>query len=256
MRLRAHRQCGQHHPQCGPAHPRPDTARYLQPTAVDRRFLRDGLRGLTARRRQPGRQVRAQAVLPHRPGRVRSRIHRCRVLRVGGPADRVAGCDGGRCGANDPRLAVDHQRRVPRPSGAGPRHWRLGRDHWAWHRHRPDRRRPAASPILVGLHIPRQRPDRGRRVRRRPAAGTRLQEPGRRPARSLGGGAVDRRPWPAAVGHHRSSRQRLGLLEGNRSRTGQPGRPRHLCDLGGPQQPPDAEAGVLFRSPVLGGRGG
>ena len=72
------------------------------------------------------------------------------------------------------------------------------------------------------------------------------KEPGRRPARSLGGGAVDRRPWPAAVGDHRSSGERLGLREGSRSRAGQPRRPRRLRRLGGPQPPPDAEAGVLF----------
>jgi hypothetical protein len=48
-----------------------------------------------------------------------------------------------------------------------------------------------------------------------------------------GGGAVDRRSWPAAVGDHRGSGERLGLRDGSRSRAGQPGRPRHLCRLGG-----------------------
>lgn len=51
----------------------------------------------------------------------------------------------------------------------------------------------------------------------------------RPPTRPIpGGGAVDRRPWPAAVGDHRGSGKRLGLRDGSRSRAGQPGRPRHL----------------------------
>jgi len=72
------------------------------------------------------------------------------------------------------------------------------------------------------------------------------KNPAADPPDPWGAGAVDRRPWPAAVGDHRGSGQGLGLRGGSRSRAGQPGRPRHLCRLGGPQPPPDAEAGVLF----------
>lgn len=61
-----------------------------------------------------------------------------------------------------------------------------------------------------------------------------------------GGGAVDHRPWLAAVGNHRSSGQGLGLSGGGRGRAGQPCCSRPLCRLGGPQQPSDAEPGILL----------
>ena len=66
-----------------------------------------------------------------------------------------------------------------------------------------------------------------------------------------GRAVVDRRPGPAAVGDHRGPDRGLGLRGGRRRRAGQPGRSRRLCRLGGPQPPPDAEAGVLLRSPLL-----
>jgi MFS family permease len=69
---------------------------------------------------------------------------------------------------------------------------------------------------------------------------------GAQPTRSLGGGAVDHRPWLAAVGDHRSSGQGLGLSGGGRGRAGQSCCSRRLRRLGGPQQPSDAEPGILL----------
>ena len=82
------------------------------------------------------------------------------------------------------------------------------------------------------------------------------KNPAADPPGSRRGGAVDRRPRPAAVGDHRGSDQGWGSAERGRGRAGQPRRPRRLRRLGGPQPPPDAEAGVLLRPPVLGGRSG
>ena len=134
----------------------------------------------------------------------------------------------GRCGAAVPRVAVDHQRRVPRSGGAGPRHRCLGRDHRARYRHRPDRRRPAARPVLAGISVLVNVP-----IVVAGFAGALLLVPdSKNPA------ADSPDPWgavlsvaglPAAVGDHRGSCERLGLRDGSRSRAGQPGRPRHLC---------------------------
>ena len=82
---------------------------------MDRRLLRDRLRRAPARRRQPRRPFRAQAVLPHRAHGLRRRIVRCRLLGLCRPPDRLPGRDGRRGGPHDPVVAVHHQRRLPRP---------------------------------------------------------------------------------------------------------------------------------------------
>ena len=51
--------------------------------------------------------------------RVRGRIGRCRLLGLRRPVDRLPGGDGSRGGPHDPGVAVDHQRRLPRPRASG-----------------------------------------------------------------------------------------------------------------------------------------
>ena len=99
--------------------------------------------------------------------------------------------------------------RVPRERS--PRHQRMGGFERAGHRHWPGRRRAPALQVLVGLGVPGQRPDRGRRGGRCPAAGKGLKERRRGPAGSGWLGAVDRGPGAAAVGDHRGADRRLGL---------------------------------------------
>ena len=201
---------------------------------MGRRLLRARVCGIAARRWQPGRPTRAQALLPDRPDGLRCRIDRRCPVRVGGPVDRVASGDGGGRGADDPRVVVDHQRRLPRPSAAGQSDRRVGRDDRARDRDRTDRRRLAAGQVLVGLDLPRQRPDCDRRVRGSDGASARLEEPGRRPSRSRGCRALDRRPGPVAVGDHRRSDQGLELGERGRSRSPQRRRARRLHRPGKP----------------------
>jgi hypothetical protein len=55
VRLPADRQSGQHGPQRRATHAGAGSARHVQPVAVDRRFLRAGLRRAAASLRQPGR---------------------------------------------------------------------------------------------------------------------------------------------------------------------------------------------------------
>ena len=164
---------------------------------------------------------------------------------------------GARRGPDDPVVAVHRQRRLPRPETAGKSHRRLGRDHRPRDRHRPHRRRPAAgaasgggpsssstSPIVIAALI-----------------GTLVLVPdSKNPAAE--------RPDPVGAV---LSIAGLGLLlwaiieaptQGwastgvDRGRRRQPRRARRLRRLGGPQPPPDAEAGLLRRPPVLGRRRG
>ena len=203
-----------------------------------------GFTGAIARRWQPGRPVRAQAVLPYRPGHLRCRVDRRCLLGFRGSSDRMSSRHGGRRSFDHPLVAVDHQRRVPRPRGAGASHrcwggtiglgiaigpiagglllakfwwgsiflvnvpsssWRSW-EQWCWCRTR--RTRLPSGPIQSG-----------------------------RCCRS--------RVGPVTVGDHRGSDKGLDLRSRGRCRVGQLGRSGLLRRLGSPLSPPDAETGVL-----------
>ncbi len=169
-------------------------------------------------------------------------------LGLGEPVDRVASADGDGRSTDHSRVVVDHQRRLPRPDRACPCHRCLGRDDRARHRDRPDRRRPAAREILVGLGVPRERPDRRRRFPGSPGARAGLEEPAADQPDPAGGllsiaglglllWAIIEAPtagWASGevIGVGLAS---LAVL-------------RRLRRLGGPQPPPDAEAGASSRT--------
>ena len=109
----AHHQRRQHHPQRRAPDACPGPACHVEPAPVDRGLLRHGVRRPAARRRDAGRPVRPQAVLPDRAHRVRTGVDRRSPIRIGDDAHRIPGPHGSRCRAHDPDVAGDHQRHLP-----------------------------------------------------------------------------------------------------------------------------------------------
>ena len=125
---------------------------------------------------------------PDRPDRLRRGIGRCRILRVGGRVDRVAGDDGGRGGADDPARRCRSSTTCSATGRSGPGRLVCG----------PARSALgiAIGPIAGGLLLARfwwgsvflvNVPIVITAFAASSAAGARLEEPGCRPARSLGG---------------------------------------------------------------------
>ncbi len=254
----AHRQRRQHHPQRRPPDARPGSARLVERAAVDRRLLRDRLRracsssGGAWRTASGARRFFLIGLSVFAVG-----IGRCRVLGLRRSPDRLPGRDGNWRGPHHPRVAVHHQRRLPGPGPAGPRHRRLGRDDRARDRHRPDRRRPASLEVLVGVDLPREHPDRPHRAWSVPLLWFRTRRTRHvlRPD-PVGALLVDRGPRPPAVGDHRGPDPGVDLGDRGRASDGQPDRPGRLRGLGIAQLAPHAQAGVLPRPPLLRRPGG
>ena len=146
-----------------------------------------------------------------------------------GPADLARAADGPRRRRGDAADAVDHHERL-RPAGAAAGHRHLGRRGRRVHRARPDPRRPAARPLLVGLGLPDQRAaDRGRAWSAIAllVPESRSRAPGR--IDYLRRAAVDRRPGAAGVRHHPGRRHRArgcAPTSSARSSAGWPSWPR------------------------------
>ena len=199
------------------------------------------------------RPVRPQASVPDRPDGVRLRVGRRGLLRLGGAADRVACGDGSRRRADDAGDALDHQRRLPRSPRALARDRPLGGNERHRDSDRPDRRRPAALPLLVGLGVLRQRPHRRRGRSRRRAARAGLAESGRKAPRSARRPPVYGRPRVCSLGDHRGPHPRLVVDQSRRRRSRRSRRARSVRRVGSPDRPSDAESDLLPGAPVLGG---
>ena len=111
------------------------------------------------------------------------------------------------------------------------------------------------GPVLVGLHLFGERPDRHRGLRGGGPFGTRLEESGSGPAGPGRCSSLDRRVRPLALGRYRRSHEGLDfpgvVLAGSASLRGA----RSLCGLGIPLHASDAQAHLLF-GPALRRRGG
>ena len=161
-------------------------------------------------------------------GDLRRLVARLRARADRGVPDRGARRPGRRRGAHEPGHALDHHGSVP---AAAARHGDrdLGRRLGVGARHRPARRRAADRARRLELDLLRQRADRDRRDRRRPAADRRdeghLARAAPRPARPRHVGA---RPLRAHLRADRGEHLRLELrphrrrLRGRRRRRSRP----------------------------------
>ena len=182
-----------------PAHPDQRPARQRRAETVDHQRVPAGDGRAAARRGHARRPHRPQADVPHRPGPVRIRVPPGRVRSIPAGADRRPGLPCGRGGGDAARHPVTdphHLRRRPR---ARHRHWRLGHHGGTRRRAGPDRRRPAASALLVGLGLPPQHPRRAARPGR----------DGRSRAGRLGPPRPPLGPDRLPAGHDRPGRPRL-----------------------------------------------
>ena len=140
-----------------------------------------------------------------------------------------------------------------RPGRTPARHRPVGRYHRRRCRPRPDHRRAAAGPLLVGLGLPDQRAHRRGRPARRPLAGAGLEERRTpRPPTSLGAVLSIAGIGADAVVDHRGARPRLVVAAGDRRRRGRPGGAGRLRRLGTDHRPPDAQPGLLPAAVVRG----
>ncbi len=156
-------------------------------------------------------------------------------------ADRLAGGDGRRRGADVPGHAGDPRQRLHRAQGAGHGHRRLGRHRRPRRRPRPGHRRLAARALLVGLGADDQRAGRRRRPRRRsPCFVPTSRDTTIERFDPLGTRAVDRRHRRARVGRHRGPEPRLDVADEHRRLRPRRRPARRLRRLGAPHRPPDA----------------
>lgn len=190
----ADRDAGQHRPERGAADAGDGSARHLDPVAVDRRRVRDGVCRAPPGRRKPGGPARTEAHVRRWPPCVRRRVGVGGVLGVGEHAVRRPGEHGYRRGADHAVDPVDHHRRVPRLCRAPAGDWDLVGDQRAGYCPRAHHRWRAARPPVVGIHLPGQRSDRCRRRGPGRSVCPGLEEPGSAAARLCRRAAVDRRP--------------------------------------------------------------
>ena len=156
----------QHDPERRDPHARAGPRGVEQPAAVDRRRLHPRVRRSAADRREPRRTSTDGAGARARPRDLRLRLDGVGVRELGHDPDRHPRPHGR-------RRRVDHARRRCRSSRTCSRRGARSRDRHLGGRVRPrDRDRPGgrrlpARALLVGLGLPRQRPDRDRRAHRR-----------------------------------------------------------------------------------------
>ena len=189
-----------HHRQRGSAHHGARARSHHQPTAVDRRRLHPGVRRSASRRRQPGRPIRPPPRPRPRPGLVRRHLGAGRLRPDTRPAHRRPGRHGRRGRADLPGHAGHPQQRVPGTRRAGQGHRHLGRRQRPVGRGRTGDRWLPARALLVGLGVPRQRPDRHRRPGSRSDADPRFEGPARQSDRPARSGALGRRRDPVWCG--------------------------------------------------------
>src|SRR5487761_1597498 len=130
---------------------------------VDHQRVPAGDGRAAARRGHAWRPHRPQADVPHRPGPVRSRLPPGRVRPLPAGTDRRPGLPRGRGRGDAARHRGTDPHHLRRRTRARHRHRHLGHHGGTRRRTGPDRRRPAAPALLVGLGLPPQHPRRAAR---------------------------------------------------------------------------------------------
>ena len=206
-----------------------------------------------ARHRRPARRrLRPQAHVPGGPRRVHARVHRRGALAVDRAADLLACRPGRRGRVPDAGLALDPDRRLPRPR-ARARARPVGRHLRPGARHGPGARRPARREGRLGVDLLPERPGRGDRRARDPLRRARVARPVRGAPDRLGGHRhAVARDGPRRAGPRSGQRRGLDIDPHARRAGGRRGRPRGLRLAPDRRRRPHGRPRLLQEPHVLG----